>query len=822
MKHIFLLILLFVCLISHAQKFQVNGYVKDYESGEALINAHIFDSRSGTGTITNSYGFFSLPVSGADVELKISYVGYQTKSVAFSCIADTFVTIMLHSKNLVNEVNVAGGLNKSNSLTRTTGKIHITGKELESIPGLLGEKDIFKSLQLLPGIQQGREGTSGLYVRGGDRGDNLILLDGIPVYNINHLWGIFSVFTPEAVRSAEIYKGGFPARFGGRLSSVIDIRLKEGNLNDLKTELSAGTVSAKFLMEGPVIKGKSSFIISARRTYADLFYTPVKRMLAHNDDQTSGKVWNGYYFYDLNAKINFTLSASDRIYFSGYLGSDKLYSHESTRQVVKVAPGQEEYLENSMRSRDFENKWGNLTSSLRWNRILSAKLFMNVTLTSSRYNYSFGNEYSNRESSVYDTVSYTAKYWNASGIENHGAACDFDYFSTKGYALKFGLKALVNHYMPGKHQTTYYSSEDESVRQTLFSSKINSREYSAYVESQIPAGRSLSFNLGAHALYYASKGFEYVSIQPRLMANFNLNSHFTVKAGYSHMAQPLHLLVNNSASYPVDIWVPAVKAFKPAVSQMAEAGIWYSFFNDYEFSSEVYFKKINGVLNYRNGESFFHLNNNWENKVTSGRGLAYGFENLLRKSSGKHTGWIGYSLSWAYRQFQALNHGKVFPYRYDTRHNVSLMYVNKINEHIDFSVTWIYASGAPVTLSETAYMGDESYKNVRFTGFLEDFLHVYNPARGQGKAIYYSGVNNFRLPACHRLDAGINFRKKKRYGEREWSIAVYNLYNRNNPFFLTYQTHDVAWHTPDKGVGDYKNFTFFGILPSITYRIKID
>ncbi len=822
LRIILLLFPVLTCLFSPAQKIQVSGFVKDKASGEGLVNAHVIEENSHKGTITNPYGFFSTTVNGPVVYIRVSYVGYKSRALRLECTKDTTVTIYLESGNVVEEVKVSARSNEIHSLTRTTGNVFFTGKELESIPGLFGERDILKSLQLMPGIQQGREGTSGVFVRGGDPGQNLILLDGVPVYNVNHLWGIFSVFTPEAVKSVDVYKGGFPARYGGRLSSVIDIRLKEGNLNDTKTDITIGTVAAKFLMEGPLKKGKSSYLLSARRTYADLLYTPINRLFVYEDMGTTVKTWNGYYFYDLNAKANFVITGTDRLYISAYLGSDKLYTKEKTERTEKVSSGGGSYQENIKYTSDFKNRWGNFTSSIRWNKIINPKFFVNTTFTWSAYNYHFGTDYTSDEKSVYDTAYHTSGNWNSSGVENLGAAFDFDYYSSPDYSLKFGAKALLNYYLPGKHQSNFRSSDAKEIQQVLFGHKINTDEFSVYAENHLRINNRISVNMGFNGLFYTSKGFNGLFIQPRLLGNLEFSDRLSLKAGYSKMAQPLHLLVNNSATYPVDIWVPAVKAFRPSVSHQVELGAYYSFARSWEMSSELYWKTMNGVLNYRNGESFFHLSDNWEKKVTSGKGLGYGLEVLLKKSTGKSTGWIGYNLSWAFRQFEELNHGKAFPFRYDTRHRLNVVLSHQLKENIDISVSWVLATGSPVTLSETVFEGEDSYKNIKLASTLEDYLGVYNPTRGQGKAIYYSGINNYRLPAYHRLDAGINFKKKKKYGERIWNISVYNVYNRNNPFFITYKVHDEAFHTPERGVGEYKNFSFFGILPSVSYRIKMD
>ncbi len=813
---IVLMFALLISLKSLSQTIMVSGFVKDIESGEVLSNAHIVDVFSNKVVITNAYGYFNIAVKKPFVNISVSYVGFVPKTMHFSSTSDTVLVINLESNNSINEIEVLAQPKSLHTIKHSLGNVFFTGKELELIPGLMGEKDILKSLQLMPGIQKGRDGTSGIFVRGGSRGQNLMLLDGVPVYNVNHLLGVFSVFTPEAVKNVNVYKGGFPARYAGRLSSVIDVRLKEGNLFDTKADITIGTIAAKFLVEGPIRQGKSSYIVSARRTYADLFFTPLNSMLEYNDMGTSIKTWSGYYFYDLIAKANFILSKTSRIYLSAYIGNDNFYIKEKESKQRKI-PGEKSYLENVDYKTDFTNQWGNITTSLRWNKIITQKFFANTTLTYSSYKYKYGFDYISDEESVYDTVHTVFRSYNYSGINNYGAVFDFDYYFLPNYSIKFGAKALFNFYLPGKHTEKFSSSGDISTNKQMFAEKINTNEFYVYIENQLQITDWLSVNIGSNGLYYKSYGLNYFSIQPRLLANVILSRNLSVKLGYSKMVQPLHLLVNNSASYPVDIWVPAIKELKPSVSQQTEFGIYYTFKRMWEFSSEIYLKTMEGVINYRNGESFFNLDNSWYDKVTSGTGNAYGLELFMKKKKGKATGWIGYNLSWAFRKFNELNNGKAFPFRYDIRNKFNIVFAYKLRKNIDLSMSWVLSTGAPITISETAYNGEEIYKKGEFYGALEDYYSDDIPTRSPEKAIYYSGLNNYRLPNYHRMDVGVDFVKQKKYGERIWNISIYNLYNQNNPFFITYRK------SLDKGrvSGGYKNFSLFGILPSVSYRIKI-
>jgi len=819
-KYILIKVLIAFCCsyTSIAQDIQISGYVKDITSGETLVNAHIINTLANKGVITNPYGFFSISTSTKTVELQVSYVGYKTKKVCIYCTKDTVIQIGLKTKNYLEEVEVSVNQHNPHSINRPTGNFYMTAKDLESIPSLMGEKDILKSLQLMPGIGKGKEGSSGIFVRGGERGQNLILLDGVPVYNVNHLLGVFSVFTPEAVKSVNVYKGGFPARYGGRLSSVIDIRLKEGNLNNTRADITIGTMASKLLVEGPIKKGKAAYIVSVRRTYADLIYTPLRSLFKYEDMGSTVKTWGGYYFYDLNAKANFILNKNNRLYISAYMGNDKLFIKEEEEK--RKGSKDNGYIEDSKYNTHFKNHWGNLTSSLRWNKTYTSKLFSNTTLTYSSYKYNYGFSYSSDIKTNIDTLTESSNFQNSSGIKNIGAAIDFDYYLSSNYSLKFGIKALFNSYLPGKHENNYSSSDGDNWQQQLLGEKMRTNEYTFYAENNLNISKHLSLNIGINGLQYKSKELNNIYFQPRIMFNYNISNTLTLKSGYCQMVQPIHLLVNNSTSYPVDIWVPATKTFSPSTSHQIEAGAYYSFSRPWELNLDLYWKKMNGILGYRNGESFFNTSNSWENKVTSGEGYSYGMEFLLKKSSGKSTGWIGYNLSWAFRQFNELNQGRSFPFKYDSRHQLNIVVTHKLRKNIDISASWVLASGTPITLSETSYYGEDIYMNKVLYGFLDDFTaDDSNRIRYPEKAVYYSSINNYILPAYHRMDASINFRKEKKYGVRVWNISVYNIYNKNNPFYITY--HQNNNYTTNNISGEYKNYSLFGFLPSVSYRMII-
>ncbi|WP_159517730.1 TonB-dependent receptor [Sunxiuqinia indica] len=808
-----ILALVMVCIYSHGQNVQVGGTVVDIETGETLIHAHVYNLHTGTGVISNDYGFFSLPVVKNDsIALEVSYVGYEKKIVRKKAESDLRITIALKTNNELHSIVVRSRLDNSNSQNRLD-RIMLTGNQLEKIPGLLGERDLVKSLQLLPGIQMGKEGSSGLYVRGGDASQNLILLDGVPVYNINHLFGFFSVFTPEAVKSVDVYKGGFPARYEGRLSSVIDVRLKEGNLYKKNLDISVGTISSKVVFESPIKKGRSSFLVAARRTYADLFYTPLTSFKQERVGGGSLRTNLGYGFYDLNVKSNFILNENNRLYLSLYTGRDRLHINEREKSSSQMFDTSE-LAGNMEKKTTMENLWGNITATARWNKIFGPKLFANTTLIFSRYQYQTTFKNHSIEELLSDTLNESINYLNASSIRDLGLKIDFDYAMSAAWNTKFGGKVVTHHFVPGNLIMQYrsVSDPDDNFQYETEKSDDHVVELDGYFENHINPTEWLHLNAGMNVLLFSRKNNPYYSFQPRFSCDFRINTKSSVKASVSWMAQPIHLLINNGTSFPVDIWVPALREIEPASALTFDIGAHYRLSPSVLLSMALYYKKMEGVINYKNGESFFTLDNDWTSKVITGDGESYGAEWLLRKNEGKTTGWVGYTLSWANRRFPELNNGHTFPFRYDSRNRINVVAVHKLNKHIELSLTWTYSTGVPVTISSTLYKGQEIYERSPVSGALEEFGFSSNQVYSPQSITYYSGINQARLPDYHRLDLGINLIKQKKRGERIWNFSIYNAYGRNNPF--------VIYTKKEEGKLKFKNFSIFRFMPSVSYRFK--
>lgn len=789
MKKIFLIC--FCCFLANsswAQKFTISGYIRDGASGESLIGANVWDRNSSSGTSTNAFGFYSLTLPADSVRLLTSYVGYGPQQISFSLEKDTVINFSLAGDALLDEIVIsAQDADKIQEISQMSS-ISVPLEQIKNLPALLGEVDVLKTLQLLPGVQSGNEGTSGLYVRGGGPDQNLILLDGVPVYNASHLFGFFSVFNADAINHVELIKGGFPARYGGRLSSVIDISMKEGNMKEFHGEGSIGLVASKLTLEGPIINDKTSFIVSGRRTYIDLLARPLIRA------QTDGDETVGYYFYDLNAKLNHRFSDRDRLYLSAYLGDDRFYARY--RGDYEVQEG--------IRLQD-ENEaglnWGNLTSALRWNHTYTPKLFSNLTLTYSRYRFNISEEYRNE---IYDFEEQQVEVDQGlsrylSGIEDLGAKIDFDYLPSPRHFVRFGGSAIHHTFRPGALNIRFEDNFAEDALDTLIGSQqTRAVELFTYIEDDFELSSRLKINAGLHLSAFLVNGEQYVSLQPRIAARYLISDEMSLKASYVQMAQFIHLLTNSGIGLPTDLWVPATEQIKPQRAQQFALGIARNLPGKFELSLEGYYKDMYNLIEYKEGASFINVNQDWQTKVAVGDGRSYGAELLLQKKEGRTTGWLGYTLSWTDRQFAELNFGKRFPYKYDRRHDLGIALVHKWREKIDLSMSWVYGTGNAVSLPTAVYRGRNEWD-----GNINESVY------------YYGDRNSYRMRAFHRLDASITFNKKTRWGERDWVLGIYNVYSRRNPFYI-YLQEGFA----DGEESRFRQVSLFPIIPSFSYRFK--
>lgn len=816
-KHLYIFILaIFFSFSSEAQKYTISGYVEDFTTGERLIGVAVYDAnKTSIGTVTNVYGYFSMTIPAGTTKLTAAFVGYNPVQSEFNLTKDTLITIQIQPI-LLNEVVVKGGQNHVEDVQMSVVDVPI--QTIMKLPVIFGEVDILKTLQLLPGVKSGSEGSSGFYVRGGGPDQNLILLDGVPVYNVNHLFGFFSVFNGYAISDITLIKGGFPARYGGRLSSVLDIRMKEGNMKKFAGEISIGLIASKFTFEGPIKKDKTSFIISGRRTYLDLLTIPFQLMYAGFDPNVQ-TFWGGYFFHDLNAKVNHKFSDKDRIFFSIYAGKDKAYmntkfTYDGLTDVTR-----------------FNLNWGNITSSVRWNHIFTPKLFGNTTATFSNYDFvtEVKNEYQHYSwLDPNDTKIYTDKFEieYLSGIMDYGINSDFDYNLNTSNKIKFGGNYIYHTFKPGVSAMRNSSVDETQNMDTTFGgSNLYANEFGCYFEDEISLGKKLKVNIGGHYSLFMVRDTFYESLEPRIAARFMITDDWSVKAAYTHMTQYLHFLTNSSIGLPTDLWLPATDLVPPEYSVQYNVGTAFTFFKDYNFSIEYYFKTMSNLIEYKEGATFFGdiegggmTSEGWEQKIEIGDGYSQGMEFLLEKKLGDFSGWIGYTLSWTNRKFENIAFGKEFPYRYDTRNDIGIAMTYKLNDHIDFGVTWIYRSGIAVTLAEQRYLPIEQIQNY----ILQNGSDPNNNWYYYETTEYYGTRNNYRLPSYHRLDVGVNFTKIKKRGTRTWSVGLYNAYNRLNAFYVDFNGGLFGEYTQDPSKRELIKYSLFPIIPSVSYNFKFD
>ncbi len=797
------ILFLFITLSISAQRISISGYVEDYSTGERLIGAAVYDTLSRSiGTFTNEYGYFSLTVpQGKKLALRISSVGYTPLDTTIVATHDLYITFKLQSSAVLEAVVVNGYRNQIKS--SLTGRIDLPVSKVNTLPTIFGEPDLMKILQLLPGVQAGTEGTSGIYVRGGGPDQNLILLDGVPLYNVSHLAGFFSVFTPEAIKDVSIYKSGFPARFGGRLSSVLDVRMKDGNIKHLTGSVSIGLISSKFTIEGPTVKNKGSFIISARRTYFDVLARPVVWFInkTNNSDQNpdaqyiyTSKFNPGYYFYDLYAKLNHKLTPRDRIYLSFYSGTDraslKTIDYQRKLATDTTPESYDIFITQGLL------QWGNHVLALRWNHAFSKNLFVNTTLTYSKFFFrtfiGYGEEgmfynYYDQQIDKYFMDDTLLIAYNL-GINDQSGNINFDFMPTAKHHIRFGLQGTYHTFNPGQFRLFYDFLSIQN--DTIFSHSTSELKYqnqllyapelSFYVEDDAQLLRWLKINFGVRTTLFHVRGKNFYSIEPRISGRILLTDNVSFKASYSQMTQYLHFVTNNTIGLPIDLWLPATDRVIPEKSWQAAATIMALLPQKITLSVEGFYKNMDNVVLLKEGNSFFNIplqraTESWEEKVTQGRGWAYGAELFLRKNYGRLTGWLSYTLSWSWRQFDEINNGQPFPYKYDRRHEIDLAANYKLKNNLLLGFVWIYGSGTPVTLPQAEYYS--LFYNY-CTLLDENSTICYFPGTD-----YYGGRNRFRLPSYQRLDLSLNWSKKKQTGTRTWSFGIYNAYNHVNPFY---------------------------------------
>lgn len=766
------------------EKVTLSGNLKDSESGEDLIGARVVvDELPGVGAITNDYGFFSLTVPKGTYHITIKSLGFTTQNIEMSLKEDKIINIEMEVEGKIfGAIEVTGEKLDENIKSAEMGVDKINMKDVENIPVLFGEKDILKTIQLLPGVKPAGEGNSGFFVRGGSADQNLILLDEAPVYNASHLLGFFSVFNSDALKDVKLYKGGAPAEFGGRLSSVMDIKMKEGNSKKLSVSGGLGLIASKLTIEAPIVKDKGSFIVSGRRTYADVFLKLSK------DEQAQNSI---LYFYDLNAKANYRLGKKDRIFLSGYFGRDNFGFADQ-----------------------FGFDWGNATGTFRWNHLYNDRLFGNTSVIFSNYNYKikFGSD--------------NETFQIGSEIQDINIKEDFDFYMNSNNTISFGGNIIYHTFKPGEIDTGSdidFVLNDIEKRYSLESAAYISNEqkikkrwaliyglrYSNF--TQIGPGNIYSYNEEGNltdTTFYAKwkSVASYNGLSPRVSANFSIDDKSSIKASYARTYQFIHLVSNSTSSSPTDIWIPSSNNVRPEIADQGAIGYFRNFYdNALEFSGEIYYKTMSNVIDYRDGAEVT-LNPAVEGELLFGIGRAYGIELLLKKRRGKFTGWVSYTLSRSERQFDQINNGDWYAAKQDRTHDVSIVAMYNITERITASATWVYYTGNAVTFPSGKYEIDGQTVNL------------------------YSERNGYRMPDYHRLDLGVtlnNSRFKtvkdletgeekqvpKRF-ESSWNFSVYNAYARENAYSITFRENE------ETGKTEAVQLALFKIVPSISYNFK--
>jgi len=784
----------------------VSGYITDETSGETLIGAGVLveDSarKTPTGAVTNAYGYYTLTLPKGKTALQYSYVGYESVAMELDLQRDTTVNIVLAPSARIREATVVA--QKDAGIQSTyLGAIDVPLVHIQRTPVVFGESDVLKAIQLMPGVQGGNEGFTGLYVRGGGPDENLILLDGVPIYNVDHMLGILSVFQTEAVKKVTLYKGSFPARYGGRVSSIVDIRTNDGNMKETHGSIGVGALTEKFHLEGPILKDKLSYSLSARGLHS-IFFDPLIRYLGKRASDPGETIYGNYFFYDLNGKLTWRLTDQDRFFLASYNGRDQFN--------VKYEEDESYYADTEGFNRTKMGLgWGNNVVSLRWNHVFSSQLFANTTVAYNRYRMGLDSGMWSRGTN-YDGTKYRYDFDvdYLSGIRDWSAKLDFDYVPSLRHLIKFGAEYLYHAFLPQTLTAVTYTEEgnEKSDETTTYGNTdpYRGHDMSVYAEDDFSVSDHLTFNPGLHMSLFHTDGKSYWSLQPRVSAKYAWDGGWSLKTGYARMAQYVHLLSSAQIALPVDLWVPITKDIKPVTSDQFSAGVYFDGLKGWEFSIEGYYKSMHNILEYKDGTVMIATDTGWETKVEMGEGRAMGLEFFIQKTAGKMTGWIAYTLAKSDRQFPggSINLGERYPYKYDRRHNFNINVNYQVTPRIDLSATFVFATGGTTTLP------------VRKTAVLapgEQYVQ---------SADYVEHRNNYRLPSSHHLNVGANFHHKTRHGESIWNVGVYNAYNQMNPnlVFLHYETK-----RPQPGAEPVTNLvmekvTILPFLPSVSYTYQ--
>jgi CarboxypepD_reg-like domain/TonB-dependent Receptor Plug Domain len=760
MKKWIVIATVFFVLSAKAQKITISGYIKDQATKEVLIGASVVNANTKTGTATNQYGFFSLTIPPSDtLELIISFQGYKIQAKKIIAKENLRLNILLESSTgILGEVVVTAGKNNRNVEKPQMGVIDVPLKAIRNLPVLVGERDLMKIIQLLPGVQGGQEGTTGFYVRGGNLDQNLVQLDEATVYNPNHLFGLFSTFNINAINNVKLIKGGFPAEFGGRLSSILDITMKEGNKTTYQVEGGLGLLSSNLTIQGPIQKSKSSFIVSARSSHIN---AALKAFSAANGTT--------YKFYDINVKMNFELGNKDHLFLSYFKGNDNAAY-------------------TNVGGLNYTTDFGNSTGTLRWNHLFGAKTFSNTSVIYNDYNLALSTSQNN-----YYSLLYT-------GVKDITAKTDFTITANSKHKIKTGFTFTRHRLSPASFSSRIPRRGNQITINKDSINKRYSNEMAFYVADEWDASEKFSVNYGIRVPVFSASGKTYSFIEPRITTKLSIGPNASIKASYTKMNQFLHLIPNATAGLPTDIWVPSGNKTKPQSSTQYALGYFQNFKdNAIETSVEAYYKKMNNQVLFGEGKQL-KINVNLDSLMVYGKGESYGVEFFFKKNTGKLTGRVSYTISKTDQQFTDLNFGKAFPFKYDRRHSLSVTASYPLTKTWTISGVFVYSSGVAFTIP---------------TGRIST---LNSGSIFEGNYYVYEGRNNYRLAAYHRLDLSVSNKKtvklfRKPY-EREWSFGVYNAYSRQNPYFIYFEIDPLTSKPTAKQV------SLLPIVPGISFNFK--
>ena len=783
-----------------SSRLTINGYLLDGDSGEPLIGAAIQDTITGKGTFSNAYGFYSLTLPSGEHTLKISYLGYQARRERLTLYQRQSINFELTPTITLEEVIIYASDVSFASEPEKIGTEEIYLKQLRNAPGIAGENDIVRAVQQMTGVQSGADGYGGFTVRGGNVDQNLVLLDGVPVYNASHALGLYSIFNPATVSRTKVVKGVFPARYGGRISSVLDVRTKEGNNRKLSGEGEVGPLSGSLLLEGPIVSEKSSFLVSYRRSFIDFFSRPIYKNRLETDS-TSGEL--SYYFYDINAKVNHRFSEKDKVYLSFYSGEDRFkneFKEDVRVNFFASAPNITDSIADITNLE--ERKWGNVIASSRWNHTFTDKIFANTTFTYTRFNFErkTSTEQINRVAGVgVDTLS-SIQQLNSNNQDIAGKI-DFDFHPSSEHHLLFGVGFTAHQFQPRIIQdrrnvpldTFNLIFEDRIERKAL-----RSYEYDAYIEDEWVINKHWRINPGLRYSVIQSSGKPYFAFQPRFTFTYKPVEKFYIQGGVGYVVQPVHLLTTTGQGRAEDLWVSATSRIKPIESKQYTLGLELKLDNYWSFGVEGYVKEMENLISFQEGSIQDIDATSWQNAVVAGRGDAQGLEFAIKKRQGPFTGYINYTYATSTRQFPEKNLGLVYRHQFDRRHNFNISFNQELSKRVQLNATFVYQSGARTTVPQASYL---------FT-----VPSSFFPFRGQ--VLVYSELSNFEVPAYHRMDVGMHFTWSEKPIKHLLKVGVYNLYNRQNPSF-----YNVSSECEDSN-SCIKQTTLVPIMPYIRYRIR--